>query len=105
MGTGRRLGVILYRKHGTIDTGQSLDRMIVQTQMCNRDLPERCVHYGRAIRNRADRVDYLYREIVVLRRDLDLSRAEVQDRMIRPMMAELQLIGFEPQRETENLMP
>ena len=105
MGPGRRLGVILHRKHRTIQTDQSFDRVIVQTQMCDRDLPERCVHYGRSIRNRADRVDYLYSEIVVLRRDLDLSRAEVHDRMIRPMMAELQLIGFEPQRETKNLMP
>jgi len=97
--------MILHRKHRTIQTDQSFDRVIVQTQMCDRDLTERCVHYGWLIRNRIDRVGDLYREIVVLRRDLDLSRADVHDRMIRPMMAELQLIGFEPQRETENLMP
>src|SRR6267143_1788562 len=105
MGPGRCLGVILHRKHRTIQTDQSFDRVIVQTQMCDRDLTERCVHYGRSIRNCVDRVGYLYREIVVLRRDLDLPRAEGHDRMIRPMMAELQLIGFESQRETENLMP
>ena len=105
MRTGRRLGVILHRKYRTISTGQSFDRVIVQTQMCHHDLTERRIHHGWSIWNCADRVDRLYREIVVLRRDLNLSRAEVHDRMIRPMMAELQLIGLEPQRETENLMP
>ena len=105
MGSGRRLGVILDRKHRTINTGQPFDRTIVQTQMCHRDSTERRIHHGRAIRNRIDRMGNLYRKIVVLRRDLDMSRAEVHDRVIRPMMAELQLIGVEAQRKTENLMP
>src|SRR5438094_3490195 len=105
MGTGRRLGVILHRKHRTISTGQSFDRVIVQTQMYHEDVTERRIDDGRSFRHRTDRVAYLYRKIVVLRRDLNSSGAEVHDWMIRPMMAELQLIGLESQRETENLMP
>src|SRR3970040_2934901 len=105
MGAGRRLRVIPHRKHRTIQADQSFDRVIVQAQMCYRDLTERCVDHWWSIRNRADRESHLHREIMVLRRDLDLSPAEVPDRMVRPMMAALPLIGFEPQRETENLMP
>ena len=105
MGPGRCLGVILHRKHRTIQTDQSFDRVIVQTEMCDRDFTERRIDDGRSFRHRTDWVNYLYREIVVLRRNLDSSGAEVHDRMIRPMMAELQLIALEPQRETENLMP
>ena len=104
MGTGRRLGVILDRKHRTVQTDQSFDRVIVQTQMCDRDVAECRIHYGRSIRNCVDRRHDLNREIVVLRGDLNLPRAEIHDRMIRPMVAELQLIGFESQRETENLV-
>ena len=96
--------MILHRKHWMIGASQSFDRMIVQTQMCERDLTEQCVHHRWPIWNCADRMHALHRKIVVLRRDLDSSRAEIDDRMIRPMMAELQLIGLEPQRETENLM-
>src|SRR5512141_474254 len=97
----RGLGVILDRKHRAIDRGQSFDRMIVQTQMSYQNLTERCIDDRRSFRYRADRAVHRYSEIVVLRGDLDPSRAEVHDRMVGAMMAELQLIGAEPQRKTK----
>src|SRR5262245_41991223 len=105
MGSWGRLWVILHREYRTIQTDQSFDRVIVQTHMCDCDVTECCVHHRRSIRKRVDRWGGLDREIVVLRRDLDLPRAEIHDRMVSPMMTKLQFIGVKTQRETENLMP
>src|SRR5688500_7534324 len=44
------------------------------------------------------------REAMVLRRDLDLARREIFDRMIEPAMAELELERRRAERETEKLM-
>src|SRR3989442_9016515 len=44
------------------------------------------------------------RKPVVLRRDLDLTGAEILDRMVRAPMPEFELERFPPQRKPEQLM-
>ena len=105
MGARGRLGVILHGKNRVIDRGQSFNRVIIQTEMRHQNLTERCFDDRQLCRHLTDRMGHGDSKIVVLRRDLDSSRAEIHDRMVRPMMAELQLIRLKSQRETENLMP
>jgi hypothetical protein len=46
----------------------------------------------------------LHREAVVLARDVDLARAEVLHRVVRPAVAERQLEGVEPDRAAQQLV-
>jgi hypothetical protein len=60
---------------------QALDCLIVQVQMCD-------FHFGVAQRTGVDA------EAMILGSDFDLARAVVQDRVVRAVMSELQLVRF-----------
>src|SRR5437879_13338495 len=45
-----------------------------------------------------------HRKVVVLGRDLHLASLQVEHRMVRPVVPELQLIRLQSQRESDDLM-
>ncbi len=92
MGTRRGLGVVLDREDGESRVPHPLDGPIVQVHVRQFHLPTR------------DRVD-VDGKAVVLGGDLDLPGVKLLDRMVRPMMAELELVRPTAQGETQNLMP
>src|SRR6188768_1561028 len=76
--TGRRLRMILDGEERLLGVREPLDRLVVQIEVGERRLA-------------FQRVD-VDREAVVLRGDLDLAGGGVHHGMIRPMMAELELV-------------
>src|SRR5262245_60617561 len=90
MGTGRGFRMILDGKERLLRVGQALDRPVVEVQV-------------REARLASERID-VNREAVVLRGDLDLARRRVHDRMVRAVVAELELVGRAAEREPEDLM-
>src|SRR6266568_3625316 len=88
---GRRLRVILDAEERQRLVPQALERLVVQVHVGERD----CARLERI------RID---RETVVLRRDFDLLRFQIQHRMVPAVMAELQLVGAAAEREADDLV-
>src|SRR5207249_5936977 len=86
----RRLGVILHAEHGQFAVPHPLQRAVVQVDV-------RRLHV-------CGQRPGVYRETVVLRRDLHAAAAVVDDRLIRPAVAELQLERLAAQRQAKQLM-
>src|SRR5437870_3911858 len=87
---GRRLRMILHGKGGLPLHGETLDGLVVQIEMR---------HLGAAAERL--RVDG---EAVVLRRDLDLAGGEVLDRLVPPVVPELELERPPAEREAHDLV-
>src|SRR6476659_8571056 len=102
----RGFGMILYRKHRLIHTGQALDRPVVQTNMGHGHFAVCRLNDGGTLGNRLALAGpgNLYGKVVILRRDFDLPRPEIHHGVIGAMMAELQLVGLQSKRESKNLM-
>src|SRR5215467_3917984 len=95
MRTRGRFRMILYRKDRTIQANQPLDGLIVETQMCNRNLAECGSYDWRSFRYCGDWVWHLYSKIMILGCNFDFPRPEIEYGMIRSMMAKLQLVALE----------
>ena len=83
--------MILDAEDGLAAVAQSLDRLIVQIEMCDFDL-------GIAQRTGIDA------EAMILRSNFNLAGAVVQHRVIGAVVAELQLVRFAPESQTEDLV-
>src|SRR5687768_4243720 len=76
----RRLGVVLHREDWLVEVTEAFDGSVVEIEMRHADV-------------RRQRVG-IDGEAVVLRRDLDLARAQILHGVIGAAMAELQLEGL-----------
>ena len=83
--------MILHRKNRQLPVAHSLAGLVVQVPMGDLNL---------TARNRFR----IHGEAVVLSGDLHSPRLEVHHRMVCPMVAEFQLVGFSSQGQTQNLM-
>src|SRR5690349_244024 len=98
------LRMILNRKHRLIQTGHAFNRAIIQAKMCDRHSAVAGLHHRRLVRHVAVGLGNLHRKIVVLGCNFDFSISKIDHRMIRPMVAELELVGLEPEGESQDLM-
>lgn len=90
--TGRSLGVILHREQRQVLVPHALQRVVVKIDVRQLDFARR------------QRIG-INREVVIVRRDLDLAGVQLFHGMIPPMMAEFQLVGFAAQSDARQLMP
>lgn len=101
MGSSGGLGVVLHREGRDIDTLQAFDHIVVQVDV--RD--EHTTVFAVFIRRFNDFADWrVDREPVVVGGDLDLAGGHVTHRLIDAVMAELELVGIEAERTSEELV-
>src|SRR5271163_3218176 len=91
MRAGRRFGMILHTEQRQVAMPQAFQSLVVQVDVRQLDFT-----VGQRIR-----VDG---KIMVVRRDLNLARLQLLDRMIPAMMPELQLESFSAQCNASELM-
>src|SRR5579862_9881481 len=91
MRTRGSLRMILYAEQRQIPMPQAFQRRVIQIHVRELDF---------TLRQRI-RVD---REIVIVRRDLNLSRLQLLNRMIPAVVPELQLVRLPAQRNARQLM-
>ena len=89
--SGRRLRMILDAKDRACLVAKPFDRPVIQIGVGNFDV----IRYRGGIN----------RKPMVLRRDFDLSRVKILDRMIAAPMTKLQFVGGRAHRLSEYLMP
>src|SRR5579875_1099233 len=92
VGARRGFGMVLHAENGLAAMPQSFDSLVVQIFV--RDL-----NIGIAQRVGIDA------EAVILRSDFNFSGLLIQDRVIRAVMAEFQLISLAAKGKTQDLMP
>ena len=91
MRSGARLGMVLDTEHRFLLVGQPFDGLIVEINV-------RHLHPGPVNRIGIDS------KIVILRRDFNFVRAQVNDWMVAPVMAELQPKSLGPCSESKYLV-
>src|SRR5262245_52734778 len=96
VGPGASLGVVLDRGAVDVEKLQALDGAVVEVDVRERGVAEVGAPADRLVGlDAAAAVGRRDREPVVLRRDLDLARPQVLDRMVGPAVPEGQLVGLE----------
>ena len=97
--------MILDRKHRMIETDHAFNRMIIQTDMRDRQFSMAGLNERWTLRHLLEGYWAFNGKIMVLRRDLHLPGSEIHHGMVGPMVAEFQLIGLETERQPKDLMP
>src|SRR5437868_12707834 len=96
VGTGGGLGVVLHAEGPAVEQPQALDALVVEVDVAD---------LGPAVGGVERRVEGgLDREAVVVRGDLDLTGAQVLDRLVHAAVAVAELVGRQAERAAEELV-
>src|SRR3954452_4064946 len=99
------LGVVLDRAARHVEQLEALDRPVVEVDVAELGPAEIGLPLDGLVGvDRLRAVGPEHREAVVLRRDLDLARRQVLDRVVGPAMAERQLERLQADRAAEQLV-
>ena len=89
MWTGGSLGVVLNRIRGNVDALQSLDHIIIQSNVTNFDAPETSwgIYLWASV--------YSYSEAVVMRSDFNLPGSPIENWLVDTSVTKGKFVSFE----------